>query len=98
MTKPTAWLRVVDDGAVVTVRVTPGARRTEILDRSSDVLRIKVTAPPVEGRANAEVARVVAELLGVRASRVSVISGGHARDKVLHAAGDGAAMAAHAAG
>lgn len=98
MTNPTAWLRIVDDGAIVSVRVTPGARRTEVLDRSGDVLRIKVAAPPVEGRANTEVVRVVAELLGVRPSRVSVISGDHARDKALHASGDGAGMAARAAG
>lgn len=83
----TGWWKVGDDGLTLSVRVTPGARRSEVVSTDGDRLRIKVAAPPVEGKANAEVVRFVAELFRVRRSAVSLVSGDHSRDKVLWVAG-----------
>jgi len=71
----------------LSVRVTPGARRSEVIDASGDRLRIRVAAPALEGRANAEVERFVAALFGVRRSAVSLVRGERSRDKTLRIAG-----------
>lgn len=71
----------------MSVRVTPGARRSEVIDASGDRLRIRVAAPALEGRANAEVERFVAALFGVRRSAVSLVRGERSRDKTLRIAG-----------
>ena len=65
------------------VRVTPGARRTELVARDGDRLRVKLAAPPVDGKANAELVRFLAELYGVRRSAVEVVRGLRSRDKVV---------------
>ena len=65
------------------VRVQPGARRQEIRDFSGDVLRVSVTAPPLEGRANDAVAELLADVLGIRRRQVAVVTGQTSRDKVV---------------
>lgn len=71
-------------GAALTVRVTPRARRTEIAGVMDDgTLRVRVTAPPVEGKANAALVRLLAEVLQVRANRIEIIAGQTGLDKIL---------------
>jgi hypothetical protein len=81
----------------VAVKVQPAARRTAVLGRVPDVagtrLRIAVTAPPEDGRANRAVCETIAELLGVPAAAVSVVQGAGARQKTLRVTGDAAALA-----
>jgi uncharacterized protein len=72
------------DGAILNFRVSPGARRTSIEGAyGEDALRLRVAAPPVEGKANAEAERYVAELLGVASSDVSVVRGASSRNKTI---------------
>ena len=77
------------DGPVarVTVRVQPGARKEGVLGFSDGVLRVRVTASPVEGKANAAVANLLARILGVRWSQVTILRGVRSRDKVLRVEG-----------
>ena len=69
--------------ARIRVRLTPRAARDEIMDWQSDVLRVRVTAPPVEGRANAALERLLAKALGLPKSTVRVVSGERAREKTV---------------
>jgi hypothetical protein len=70
------------------VRVQPRAARDEIVGwRADEVLGIRVTAPPVEGQANAAVARLLAAALGVPRAAVSVTRGERGRDKLLRVEG-----------
>jgi uncharacterized protein (TIGR00251 family) len=72
------------DGARIQLRVSPGARTTSIAGTyGEDAIKLRVAAPPVEGRANAEAERYVAELLGVTASDVSVVRGASSRSKTV---------------
>lgn len=73
--------------AVLRVRVTPRASRNEVAGLRGDTLCVRVTAPPVEGAANAAVTRLVAGVLGVSRSRVAVTAGHRSRDKTLKIAG-----------
>ena len=56
------------------------------IDRSG-VLRVRVTAPPVRGAANDRLIRLLAKTLSVGRSRITLVSGAHARDKVVEIEG-----------
>jgi uncharacterized protein (TIGR00251 family) len=82
-----SWWSADGGGIVIAVRVTPGAKRSEVIDDSGERLRLRIAAPATEGRANTEVARFVAALFGVRPSAVSLVRGQRSRDKTLRIAG-----------
>lgn len=68
---------------LIKVRVQPGARRDEIVGFQGDVLRLRVKAPPREGRANLAVAGLLAKKLDVARSQVRILRGHAAREKVI---------------
>jgi uncharacterized protein (TIGR00251 family) len=72
---------------LVRVRVQPRATRDEIVGWRADTLGVRVTAPPVDGRANAAVAALVASALRIPSSAVQVVRGERGRDKWLRVAG-----------
>ena len=73
---------ITADGAVVLrLHVHPGAGRTAVVGRHGDALKVKVAAPPEQGRANAACAELVAELAGVAAADVELTGGGASRSK-----------------
>ena len=75
------------------VRLQPRARRDEIVGARGDAVVIRVTAPPVDGRANQALCRLVAKAAGVPPSKVEVVRGHTARDKVVRVGGvDDAAL------
>jgi uncharacterized protein YggU (UPF0235/DUF167 family) len=94
-----AFWRSDANGIVVAVRAQPRARREGVQDVVNDAagrprLRIAVTAPPEDGRATKAVCAVLASALAVPVSRVTVLSGAAAREKLLHVAGSAEALAA----
>ena len=69
---------------MITVRVTPRASRDEVVGwREDGVLLVRLTAPPVDGRANKALCRLIAARAGVAPSSVSVVRGERSRDKVV---------------
>ncbi len=72
---------------MLSVRVQPRASSDAILGWRDGSLRVRVTAPPVEGEANLAVARLLARALRVAPSAVAVIHGARARDKRVRVAG-----------
>ena len=74
---------------VVTLRVVvhPGAGRSSVVGQHGDALKVKVAAPPVDGRANRAVVELLADVLGVPESRVNVVSGQASRSKRLQIEG-----------
>ncbi len=79
MTLP--WLREMADGVVLSVHVQPNARKTEFVGPHGDAMKLRLAAPPVDGKANAALCAFVATYCGVAKSRVSLISGESARAK-----------------
>jgi uncharacterized protein len=73
--------------AEIEVRVLPRARRDEIGGERGGRLLIRLTAPPVDGAANAALRRLVARRVGVAARRVSIVRGQTSRDKVVRVDG-----------
>ena len=80
-------IRDVAGGATLRVRVSPRASRDELAGERNGALVVRLTAPPVEGKANAALVRFLARQLGVAPSAVSVTHGAKAREKVLLVAG-----------
>ena len=73
------------------LRVQPRASRNEIVGWQDATLKLRVTAPPVDGAANAAIARLLAGALGVSPSSISVVKGHQAREKIVEVVGLGAA-------
>jgi uncharacterized protein (TIGR00251 family) len=77
--------------ADLTIRLTPRADRDVLTAGATpgEPLRARVTAPPVDGQANAALVKLVAKALRVPKSRVAIVRGHSARDKVVRVAGLG---------
>jgi uncharacterized protein len=75
------------DSGEITVRLIPRARANEIAGERNGALLIRVTAPPVDGRANAALCRLVAKRARVGVRSVSVVRGASSREKVVRVDG-----------
>lgn len=77
------WLR--EDGAalVLTLHVQPGAKCTEVAGAHGEALKVKLAAPPVDGKANAELLRFLANAFGVPRKNVTLLRGESSRAKVV---------------
>ena len=80
-------VREGDKGATFAVRVQPRASRNAIAGEMGDALKIALTAPPVEGKANEACVEFLANLLKVPRSSVTIASGESSRNKVVRIAG-----------
>ena len=69
------------------LRVSPGATRSRIVGRHGDGWKIRVAAPPEDGRANAAVVRLIASSVSVSRDAVTLVSGHGSRDKVVELTG-----------
>jgi uncharacterized protein (TIGR00251 family) len=69
------------------VRVQPRARRDEIAGERDGLLLVRVTAPPVDGKANEAVRKLLAKRLGVAPGRLAIARGAGARDKLIEVEG-----------
>jgi uncharacterized protein (TIGR00251 family) len=91
MDEATDFVRDVGDGCTVSVRVHPGARKNGVSGVHGEVVKISLTTPPVDGRANEALIAFVAELLRLPRGRVNLVSGATSRSKVLRITGKSAA-------
>ena len=84
------FLAPTGDGVRIKLRGSPGANGTLIEGAyGGDALKLRVAAQPVDGKANAEGERFLAEWLGVRRSEVTVVQGATGRDKTVLVRGSG---------
>jgi uncharacterized protein (TIGR00251 family) len=75
------------DGAHIVVRLQPRARANEIVGEREGVLVMRVTAAPMDGRANEALCRLIAKRLHVGSRRVAVVRGAVAREKLVRVEG-----------
>lgn len=77
----TPWLRQDKDGCVLALHIQPGAKRTEVVGPHGDALKIRLAAPPVDGKANAALIDYLAERLGIARAALEIVGGQQARSK-----------------
>lgn len=70
-------------GVVFAVQVLPRSSLCKVIGARGDCLKIKITAPPVDGRANEEVIRFLAGIFGVRKDQVQIMGGLKAKKKTI---------------
>jgi hypothetical protein len=69
------------------VHLQPKASRNEIVGPYRDGIKVKVTAPPIEGKANEALIRFLAKELGISMSSIEILKGLHSREKTLRISG-----------
>ena len=72
-----------NNSCTISVRVQPGASRDRVGGFRDGPLRVSVTAPPHDGRANAALLQLLAKTLGIARSRLRIVRGHAARDKLV---------------
>ena len=77
------WWRRGEGRITLTLHIQPGAKKTEVSGLHGDALKIRLAAPPVDGKANSALIQFVADRLGLAKSAVSLKSGQASRRKVL---------------
>lgn len=70
-------------GILLAVRVMPRSSRNELAGVYGEAIKVRLTAPPVEGAANQALVEFIAELLRVRKAQVEIVAGQSSRDKTL---------------
>jgi uncharacterized protein (TIGR00251 family) len=83
------FVRAVGDGCTVALRVHPGAKRNAITGVHDEALKISLTAPAIDGKANAALIGYLAEILGVPKAWVTLIQGIGSRVKTVRVIGLG---------
>ena len=78
-----------ESGAAFPVRVIPRASRNEIESVTDNALKVRVTAPPVEGAANKALIELLAERLKIRKSQIEIVAGQTSRHKMISVVGLG---------
>jgi uncharacterized protein len=76
-----------EPSATFPVRVVPRSAREGVAGYEGGVLRVRLTAPPVEGKANDALARFLAKALGVPRGTISLVAGEKGRNKIVRIAG-----------
>jgi uncharacterized protein (TIGR00251 family) len=86
-----SFVQDVGDGCTLSARVRPGARKNDVAGIHAGAVKISLTTPPVDGRANEALIEFVADLLRVPRARVAILSGATSRMKLLRITGKSAA-------
>lgn len=71
----------------ITVRVIPRSSRSEIVEEYEGAVKVRLTSPPVDGAANAELIKLLAKELGVSRSDIAIVSGETSKTKRLRVSG-----------
>jgi uncharacterized protein (TIGR00251 family) len=80
---PATWLRRRESALTLILHVQPGARKTEVAGPHGDALKIRLAAPPVDGKANAALTEFIAACLGLPKAAVRLAAGRSSRRKIL---------------
>lgn len=75
------WLQARGDGVVLVLHIQPGAKKTELAGRHGDALKIRLAAPPVDGKANECLIAFLAERLSLPRAALALVSGQTSRAK-----------------
>ncbi|MRR50309.1 MAG: YggU family protein [Rhodocyclaceae bacterium] len=78
-----SWLTASGADVILSLHIQPGAKKTEVVGLHGEALKVRLAAPPVDGKANDALVAFLAETLGVTKARVGLVSGASSRAKRL---------------
>jgi len=81
------WFRREKDSITLTLHIQPGAKRSEVAGLHGDALKIRLAAPPIEGRANEALLRFIADSFDVPLRQVELLRGAQSRHKMVRVTG-----------
>ncbi|MGB6065709.1 MAG: DUF167 domain-containing protein [Desulfomonilaceae bacterium] len=81
------YLEAHEDGIIIRVKVTPNSSRNAVIREHDDRLTVKLTSPPVEGKANKQLLKFIGKKLGAPPSSIMILRGHSSREKVLFVPG-----------
>lgn len=81
------WLIADDSGVTLRLHIQPGAKKTEVVGLHGEALKIRLAAPPVDGKANACLIAFLADRLGLAKSAICLVSGDTSRAKRVRISG-----------
>lgn len=73
----------MEKAVTISVKLQPRSSRNQVVGREGDIYRIKVTAPPVDGKANAALVKLLAKKLGIPPKKIDILSGHASRLKTI---------------
>ena len=79
--------RKTKDGVVIEVKVEPRSSKKGIAGIMGNYLKVKLTAPPVDGAANEQLIEVISEAFGIRKSSIRVVKGASSKKKLVEIKG-----------
>ena len=82
-----SWIQTTRDGVILTLRATPRSSRDEIAGIAGEALRIRLRAPPVDGKANKALLCLLADTLNVPRNRLQILGGETNRNKRVFVSG-----------
>ena len=82
-------IRETEHGIVLQVHVVARSAKCEVAGIQGDALKLKITAPPVEGQANAECIRFLSDILGIKKKQVRILGGHKSKKKTVAIEGIG---------
>ena len=82
-----SWLVAAGNGVTLRLHIQPGAKKTEVVGLHGEALKIRLAAPPVDGKANACLLAFLADRLDVAKAAVALVSGDSSRAKRVHVDG-----------
>lgn len=85
-----SWCRKTSEGWLIAVHAQPGAKKSAVAGLHGEALKVRVAAPPVEGKANEALIAFLAKALGLPKRAVSIVRGESSREKLLLVADAGA--------
>ena len=88
----TSWLRQSGDDVVLTLHIQPGAKKTEIAGQHGEALKVRLAAPPVDGKANDCLIAFLAKRLGIAKAGVEMEAGASSRSKRVRIVGVASAL------
>jgi uncharacterized protein (TIGR00251 family) len=81
------WYRSEEGNITLTLHIQPGAKRSEVVGLHGDALKVRLAAPPIEGRANEALLRFVADSFEVPLRQVELLRGAQSRHKMVKVTG-----------
>ncbi|MHC2994846.1 MAG: YggU family protein [Candidatus Atribacteria bacterium] len=80
---PNDFFKIVGNDIIIKTKIIPGSSKNKIIGVYADTLKIAITSPPVEGKANKKCISYLSKLFDLAKSKIEILSGKNSRNKLI---------------